>query len=103
MNKHKDNDWEKLLSSLTNETKETNTMTKAVNLLNGLLALALLNGLTALLLMFANKIVNRAWEGLTAFTPAIGYADAFWLCGLIWLAVIIKMAVVSAFSSGQEE
>ena len=103
MNKHKDNDWEKLLSSLTKETKETNTMTKAVNLVNGLLALAFINGLTALLLMLANTIVNRAWEGLTAFTPAIGYADAFWLCGLIWLAIVIKMAVVAAFTGGQQE
>ena len=57
MNKHKDNDWEKLLSSLTKENEEQ-SMSKPSGIINGIFALALINGLSALFLMLANKIIN---------------------------------------------
>ena len=100
MNKHKDNDWEKLLSSLTKENEEQ-SMSKPSGIINGIFALALINGLSALFLMLANKIINSAWEGLTVFTPAIGYADAYWLCGILWIIFFIKTAIINSMKGNQ--
>ena len=90
-------DWEKLLSSLTKENEEK-PMAKGMALLNGIFAMFLLNSVVACGVVLLSMIINSAWNDLLA--PAIGYRDAFFLTGILWVIYFIKVAVWQGLTSG---
>ena len=90
-------DWEILLSSLTKEN-ENKPVSKGLALLNGFFAMFLLNSAVACGVMLLNMVVNSAWNDI--LTPAIGYRDAFFITGILWVIYMIKVAVWQGLTSG---
>ena len=90
-------DWEILLSSLTKEN-EDKPVSKGLALLNGFFAMFLLNSAVACGVMLLNMVINSAWSDI--LTPAIGYRDAFFITGILWVIYMIKVAVWQGLTSG---
>lgn len=92
----KDQDWEKVLSKLTEENSETRSSPS--NAYVGIVTFVVVNALSALAIMRINSTVNRAWDNIAVFRPGIGYVDAFVLTGLVWFLFLLKVGISQAVS-----
>lgn len=101
MNNRKE-DWEEVLSRLTQENTPKRKTDGVAGMIAGILAFSLLNGITAVVFMVINSVLESAWPNLEAISPGIGYRDAFTVTGLLWLVFFIRMAVIMSLGRSND-
>tara|TARA_R110000744_G_scaffold106254_2_gene202527 strand:+ start:439 stop:750 length:312 start_codon:yes stop_codon:yes gene_type:complete len=98
---YKDQDWEKVLSKLTEENAETRPHPATAYI--GLVSFVVVTALSALAVMRINSTVNRAWEDMEVFRPGIGFVDAFVITGLVWFLFLLKVSISEAVGRSNDK
>lgn len=102
MNNRKE-DWEEVLSRLTQENTPRRKTDGVSGLIAGIFAFSLLNGITAVALMIINSVLESAWPNMEAISPGIGYRDAFTVTGLLWLVFLIRTAIIMGVGRSNDD
>lgn len=91
---HNNNEWDKLVNQLTDETTPRQTLSLGLAIV-ALINIAALSSIGGVGVMLLNMIVIAAWPELSLVQPGIGYVHGAMLFSL-WLAWFMFKSLFSA-------